>query len=511
MYRTILPGTVQNKTNFLEKKLRKYIQKKKHAKWKIFASIERQFYAMTIDEELVPSSVGIDPISRHHELSSSFRIVVFTLEFTYSPFSGNGLYARSVVKSLLFSRNNCSIRVICGKPDSRGVGLSKNNHIPNDDIDLKLWPVDIPFKAGWKRLDEHGPWKEYLTGAYQKYSTKMDEFNPHVIMVIDWHGASAFREYRKLSPLLSLKPVCYFNFRVYASSGIFDNSQWYQEKEKDALEIASDVICLSRGDQKSLQSLVNELPKNHSPSPGRALLQVYLHHPALRGDMRDLALETFQNENQHTNENNKDGKSIIPTSLNSSNRNYIACVVRLSEEKMPLLFVQVMEQISAPILSSLNIIPVLCGAASDPAYATICRDRLRKACPQSIIMDEFLGPQQLANIFSNSIINFHPCLYDAFGMTCVEAAAFGAPSIINGNHTVGATELLGNSGCIQLDLTIPIDELSNQILEIIKNPKYIQKVQKEAYKQAMCWDEDASGKIIMERLLNLASFNFATD
>ena len=468
---------------------------------------------MRNDEKLGTASVGIDPKRTRYDLSSSFRIVVFTLEFTYSPFSGNGLYARSVVKSLLFSRknqkNNCSIRVICGEPDPRLDGLSKNNHIRNDDNNLQLWPVDLPYKAGWKRLDEYGPWKEYSIGAYQKYSTKMNEFNPHVIMVIDWHGAFAFREFRKSSPLI---PVCYFNFRVYASSGIFNNSQWYQEKEKDALEIASDVICLSRGDKKSLQSLVDDLRKNQSISPCRPLLQVYLHHPALRGDMRDLAIKTFHNENHYTDENNnEDGNSTMPVSLDTSNRKYIICVVRLSEEKHPLLFVQVMERISAPVLSRLNIIPVLCGAASDPAYATICRDRLRKACPQSIIMDEFLGPQQLANIFSNSIINFHPCLYDAFGMTCVEAAAFGAPSIINGNNTVGATDLLGHGGCIQLDLTIPLDDLSNQVLQIIKNPAYIQKVQKEAYKQAMSWDEDASGKIIMERLLYLASFDSPSD
>ena len=44
----------------------------------------------------------------------------------------------------------------------------------------------------------------------------------------------------------------------------------------------------------------------------------------------------------------------------------------------------------------------------------------------------------------------HPCAYDAYGMTLVEAAAFGCPSLVNGGGAVGATELLGADGCVQV-------------------------------------------------------------
>ena len=44
----------------------------------------------------------------------------------------------------------------------------------------------------------------------------------------------------------------------------------------------------------------------------------------------------------------------------------------------------------------------------------------------------------------------HPCTYDAYGMTLVEAAAFGCPSLVNGGGAVGATELLGADGCVQV-------------------------------------------------------------
>lgn len=56
--------------------------------------------------------------------------------------------------------------------------------------------------------------------------------------------------------------------------------------------------------------------------------------------------------------------------------------------------------------------------------------RLRAAAPEAVIEERFLGPADLARIFSSTALNFHPPLYDAYGMTVVEAASQGAHLIV---------------------------------------------------------------------------------
>ena len=58
-------------------------------------------------------------------------------------------------------------------------------------------------------------------------------------------------------------------------------------------------------------------------------------------------------------------------------------------------------------------------------YADGLKARLRAAVPDAIIEERFLGPTELADIFSATALNIHPCLYDAYGMTVVEAASQG--------------------------------------------------------------------------------------
>lgn len=57
-----------------------------------------------------------------------------------------------------------------------------------------------------------------------------------------------------------------------------------------------------------------------------------------------------------------------------------------------------------------------------------------------VCLTRFLDPQ----VFSQTLLNFHPCVYDAYGMTVVEAAAFGVPSVVNKGTAgaVGAADLL---------------------------------------------------------------------
>ena len=54
--------------------------------------------------------------------------------------------------------------------------------------------------------------------------------------------------------------------------------------------------------------------------------------------------------------------------------------------------------------------------------------------PNAIIEERFLGPADLADIFAATVLNVHPCLYDAFGMTIVEAASQGVPLLPQDPH-----------------------------------------------------------------------------
>lgn len=56
-------------------------------------------------------------------------------------------------------------------------------------------------------------------------------------------------------------------------------------------------------------------------------------------------------------------------------------------------------------------------------------------------------------MFAATRLNIHPCAYDAYGMTIVEAASQGAPSLVAAGGAVGATDLLryGPAHAIALD------------------------------------------------------------
>lgn len=87
-----------------------------------------------------------------------------------------------------------------------------------------------------------------------------------------------------------------------------------------------------------------------------------------------------------------------------------------------------------PLNGVLWLVPLLCGAAAEATYAAQVKAQLRKETGgDCVIVDEFLSPDELAAIFQRTAINVHPCLYDAYGLTVVEAGIFGTPSLVH--HT----------------------------------------------------------------------------
>jgi glycosyltransferase involved in cell wall biosynthesis len=112
-------------------------------------------------------------------------------------------------------------------------------------------------------------------------------------------------------------------------------------------------------------------------------------------------------------------------------RNLFLCCVRLSPEKQPCKFVSVAAALSKRgVFKKLAVQPLLLAATSSPYAQEIVREFEEKV-PEGRVEHKFMSAQELAQVFACTVLNFHPCEYDAYGMTVVEAASQGAPSIMH--------------------------------------------------------------------------------
>ena len=73
-----------------------------------------------------------------------------------------------------------------------------------------------------------------------------------------------------------------------------------------------------------------------------------------------------------------------------------------------------------------------------------------------------------AQVYAETVLNFHPCAYDAYGMTVVEAASQGAPSVVAAGGGVGATDLLSDERgeAFLLDFGVSAERLAEQVLPL---------------------------------------------
>lgn len=106
------------------------------------------------------------------------RVLLFTYEFTFSPFSGNGMLARSLVGSLVSL--GCHLRVVCCRPFNIE-GLSEDNHLEalNSDL-LQVWPIQLSKEDGWRRLDESSAYAAFWDSAIT-YADDAAAFRPDVV------------------------------------------------------------------------------------------------------------------------------------------------------------------------------------------------------------------------------------------------------------------------------------------------------------------------------------------
>ena len=439
------------------------------------------------------------------------RILMFSYEFTCAPFSGNGVLARSLVKGLL--KCGVSVIVLCAKPAAED--SSADNHIAVPEISeadaqrLSVFFVQLPPSALWRRLDRSAPWQNYADGC-ANFAEKARDWMPTAVLPIDWHGAAAHRVLARAAwPATRAPPVVYCNFRVYASGDAAD-AEWLNVKEREALRGATIVVALSAKDRTSLAALLapeaapSEAPPPAAPPPIELLL------PPLRAD---IEAKTSLGEAAHTaaleallpGSEDEKARVLDAVSKAKDGRRFLTCAVRLSREKMPERFVELMESL-APHLARLGLTPLLCGAAADAEYAAALKARLRAAVPAAVVIDTFLDPPALAAVFAHTALNVHPSQYDAYGMTIVEAAAFAAPTLLPAGGGVGASRLLPTDAgaSLEADFGAGATALAAEVVALLEAPADLRSVGMAAQKRALAWGEEAYGQELHKLLVRAA-------
>lgn len=198
-----------------------------------------------------------------------------------------------------------------------------------------------------------------------------------------------------------------------------------------------------------------------------------------------------------------------------SGRVYLTCCVRASIEKEPHRFVDlVIELEKRGIFDRYGIVPLVAGAGWADAdgldsslheqtkrkntYACDLRVKLQDGVPRCQIIDRFLGPQELAEIYAKTLLNVHPCAYDAYGMTCVEAASQGAPTLLNiGNH-VGASDLLdpGQGLSLEFDVASPVHLFADEVERLLGEREALMRIGADAMRAARGWSEDENARCL---------------
>jgi glycosyltransferase involved in cell wall biosynthesis len=333
--------------------------------------------------------------------------------------------------------------------------------------------TSIPKQFGW-RLDRESAWEHFAGNSLNKSDQERLQnavWNANVICPIDWTGSMAWQSLGDFQ-----KPVLYLNFRVFGSGVAAEEQEWYNEKEKEALDQSCFVVALSEKDKESLCELMTDKAK-----PVQILL------PPLRGDVKELACL------EHT-----DLQAHLPSPVASVLTNYeqrciVTCIARLSPEKNVENFLHFVSANRAT-LDDCGFIPLLAGSTADEEYSTRIKHDLKNLAPEAIIIDSFLSPKALAAVFTRTSLNFHPCEYDAFGMTIIEAAAFTVPSIVAANRAVGASAIVGNGASFEVNLS----QCCEPMPSILCNPNGLTEIGEEARKRAFSWDEEAYGKQLLE-------------
>ena len=389
------------------------------------------------------------------------EVILISYEFTYNVFSGNGILARSLVKSLL--KQGLRLTVWCCRPPPPTGNGKKNTSDKEDDNGkdhplavpeltqeqadrLEIVATAIPDPQKWHRLDDGSAWEEFcwknVSKSKQQSSILVEAAKrAQYVLAIDWTGHAAWRSFGKIleHPL----PLVYLNFRVF-SSGIKDpeKRRFYDKRERKALKEAAWVVALSQKDKASLLAIIHHKKRSeddddeHDETTNNTHFldeKIQVLVPPLRGDMEELALKHMKNPSSQEDFLRehmppaawKKIKAIKPSKLIvNDGKCFITCVVRLSPEKNTRRFAKFLHK-TKKFWKDRQLIPLLAGSSSDPEYARLVMAEVKAVCgaDNCVILDSFLPPESLVSVFSRAAFNFHPCSYGKSSY-CIQKGMF---------------------------------------------------------------------------------------
>mmetsp|Transcript_30742 Transcript_30742/g.44710 ORF Transcript_30742/g.44710 Transcript_30742/m.44710 type:complete len:582 (+) Transcript_30742:121-1866(+) len=299
--------------------------------------------------------------------------------------------------------------------------------------------------------------------------TKHDNKTIDSIFIVDWHGFVAFEKIKSQWTGTNSKDfgtnqqqqpkIIFLNFRVFANSILLPETKseefmFYKKMETAAMESSHATVCLAETDKKMLLSMV-------SSSCDATSHPVFILPPALQPNLISRCSATWKSLPMSLNNFDAVKKDVDDPRKGT----FLLCsCVRLDPTKNALKFVEIVEElvkrnnnnqksnnghfslVKSKKYPQACVIPFLCGAAANVEYANLVRNRLRQACSiangdiddnnkvNCIIREDFVTSDELVRYFQSSILNVHPCEYDAFGMTVSESAACGVLSITHGER-----------------------------------------------------------------------------
>eukprot|EP00667_Euglena_gracilis_P012821 EG_transcript_13188 len=348
------------------------------------------------------------------------RIAFLTMEFT-NAFSGNGTASQSFVRSLLARGHHLCVLCCCPAGQDDDLDRWRETH------GGKFVGASVPVST-WRRIDWRSSWEEFGAGVADSDAVGLVRtFQPTLVMGVDWSSMGAYRALLASGVSQDI-PFVYFCFRVFhRNTGVgAEEEQFYRRWEGEAVAATwhRRCLCLCRADRAALRALCAADP---------AILL-----PALREEVRLLA---------------------AAAPADPRPRELLLCCVRLSVEKNTMAFVEVVALLGEDFLRTHRLVPCLVGAEGDAQYASEVRQRLRDACPGAIQLG-LVDAAQLCDLFRRAVLNFHPALNEAYGMTIVEAAALGTASIIDHGGGIGVTDLLlekdANPEVFSVDMRSPL-------------------------------------------------------
>lgn len=141
---------------------------------------------------------------------------------------------------------------------------------------------------------------------------------------------------------------------------------------------------------------------------------------------------------------------------------------RMSPEKQPLLFAKALH-IMGSLLQETPLLPAVCIDGPNEKLNSKMEELVLMAHPHAVILSGFLGPGRMAEIFARTALYVHTADYEAYGMTPVEAAAFGTPTLAHqpdcspGSVCVSSVAGRRAGGFNASDPTESLDECSKRL------------------------------------------------